>query len=347
VTAAAPDPADEALRALGQACLGSPVARVEPVGGGIGHRAFHRLYLADGRTAIARTDRGEPAPGVLPEPPLEPLRSFLEAHGLPVPRRLGGSADGEIDLLEDAGSTTLEDVAARAASAVRRPLYEEACDGIARLQRLPDPGDGTIAAFGRALDAPTIALKAARFARSGLPAVLGRAPTPTEVTCVRAAFEAVAAGIAEAPRRLAHRDFQSRNLMVRPPGAGARGRLVWIDLQGAFLAPPEYDLVCLLRDSYVSLGDDEWRSLAERARRALPDAPDPATFARRFDLLTVTRKAKDFALCHELAARGDASWLRFAPATLAYVREALSRTAAIDPRLAALAALLGGSACAR
>jgi hypothetical protein len=104
--------------------------------------------------------------------------------------------------------------------------------------------------------------------------------------------------------------------------------------------------VCLLRDSYV-VPPTECAALAERVRPALPDAPAAGVFAQRFDLLTITRKAKDFALFHEVAARGDAAWLRYAPATLGYVRSAHARVARCDVRLARLAELLGGDACAR
>jgi aminoglycoside/choline kinase family phosphotransferase len=293
-------------------------------------------------------DRGEPAPGVPPEPPLEPTRAFLEAHGLPVPKRLAG--DAGIDLLEDAGSRPLG-AFADAPAAERRALYEEACALVPRLQRLHDPS-GRVPAFGRRLDAELLALKARRFCAASLPARLGRAPTAAEQEVVAGAFAAVREAVEAAPLRFAHRDFQAANLLVdaaRPRGA----RLVMIDLQGAFLAPPEYDLVCLLRDSYVVLPDGEWRALAERVRPALPDAPAADAFALRFDLLTIARKSKDHALFHEVAARGDRSWLRFAPATLDYLREAAARLAPRDPRLARFASLLdaldgdGGDACAR
>src|SRR4029453_18547549 len=116
-----------------------------------------------------------------------------------------------------------------------------------------------------------------------------------------------------APGRLAHRDLQGANVHVRrgrPPGR----RLALIDLQGAFLAPPEYDLVCLLRDSYVELPPEEaWRQL-ERVRPALPDAPGREECAARFDLLTLTRKGKDLARFLGAArARGDRRSLRFPP----------------------------------
>src|SRR5262249_40094443 len=85
-------------------------------------------------------------------------------------------------------------------------------------------------------DASLVALKARRFAASGLPALLGRAATAAEAACVRDAFDVVLAAIEAAPRRLAHRDYQSRNLLVRPPDANGH-RLVMIDLQGAARRP--------------------------------------------------------------------------------------------------------------
>jgi aminoglycoside/choline kinase family phosphotransferase len=335
---------DAELRDLVRAsCGGAAVTAIEPIrGGGLGHRCFFRVRLAGAAPAslVARVDRGEPAPGVLPEPPLEPLRTVLEAHGLPVPRRIGADPTGAIELLEDLGDVALADAVGGRLPWERRALYEEACDWIPRLQQVREPRGG-LAAFQRRLDAPLFRVKAQRFATSGLPAWLGRAATDAERACVYAAFEAIAEQLAGAPHRLAHRDYQSKNLMLH------RGRLVMIDLQGALLAPPEYDAVCLLRDSYVVLPEEERAALAERVRIRLPDAPDAASFGTRFDLLTVTRKAKDLALFHEVAARGDAAWLQHAPATAAYVRGALARVAALAAPLGALADLLGVEACAR
>jgi len=336
---------EDELRALVRASTGSDVAQVARLtGGGLAHRRFYRVTLRNGEpaTLIARADRGEPAPGVLPEPALEPLRTFLEAHGLPVPRRLGGDAARGLDLLEDLGDASLAQLLESADAAQRHALFQEACALVPRLQRLADPG-GRVPAFGRRLDATLFRVKAQRFAASGLPVLLGRAATAAERDVVFAAFDAVASAAASAPQRLAHRDFQSKNLILRRQPRG----LAMIDLQGAFLAPPEYDLVCLLRDSYFVLADDECAAFAKRMRPALPDAPAADVFAQRFDLLTITRKAKDFALFHEVAARGDASWLRYAPATLGYVRRALGRVAGSDLRLERLAELLGDDACAR
>ena len=356
------------LRALVRRELGAELTDLEALRGGVGHRRFFRLHLRGGATplCVARIDRGEPAPGVLPEPPLEPTRAFLAAHGLPVPRRLGGDTAAGIDLLEDVGTRSLADVAGTLPPAERRALYRAACDLVPRLQRLTDP-TGRLPAFGRRLDAALLATKAQRFIAASLPIGLGRSPTAGEREVVQAAFAVIADAVAAAPLRFSHRDFQSANLLLRDDaGTPREDRLVLIDLQGAFLAPPEYDLVCLLRDSYVVLDDSDARACAERVRPDLPDTPSATAFAERFDLLTLARKAKDHALFHEVAGRGDPSWLRFVPATLAYLCHAARRVAAIDARLERFGALLdalaaptptadgghapdagGGAACAR
>jgi aminoglycoside/choline kinase family phosphotransferase len=116
------------------------------------------------------------------------------------------------------------------------------------------------------------------------------------------------------------------------------------------MAPPEYDLVCLLRDSYVELPDDEIRSHLARVRPLLPDRPDAESFARRFDLLTLTRKGKDHArFVYAGSSRGDLRFRRYLSATVRALRPAAARVACLDPSLARLAEMIHAlpeSACA-
>jgi aminoglycoside/choline kinase family phosphotransferase len=348
--AATEAPPDARLRRTVRDALGVEVIRTEAIAGQLGLRRFLRVFLAGGEptTLIARIDAPEDAAGrpadAAPEPPLEPLRAFLQRHGLPVPRRYGG--DAGLDLLEDLGSHSLTDAAASAAPPERADLYRQACDLVPRLQALRDP-DGAVAAFGRRLDAALFAYKADLFVRWSVPE-RGRPPSAAETRAVRRAFAWIAGLCDRAPARFAHRDFQSANLMVVE---GPPRRLVMIDLQGAFLAPPEYDLVCLLRDSYLELGDAEVKGHVDRVRPRLPDAPDAETFARRFDLLTLTRKGKDHArFVYAARKRGDARFLRFVPATVRALRSAAARAADRDPRVAPLAELvhaLPETACER
>jgi aminoglycoside/choline kinase family phosphotransferase len=153
------------------------------------------------------------------------------------------------------------------------------------------------------------------------------------------AFDWIARHCARAPQRLAHRDFQSQNLLLRGAPGGDPGWLL-IDLQGAFLAPPEYDVVCLLRDSYLALDEALVRSECERIRPLLPDAPPAEDFALRFDLLTLTRKGKDHARFHVALGRGETRFRRYLAPTAAMLRSAAARTRAVAAPLARLAELI-------
>jgi N-acetylmuramate 1-kinase len=329
------------LRGLVRAQLGAEVTGVEPIAGQIGLRRFLRLRLAPRPSApaslVARIEAPEdpasrPA-GVLPEPTLEPVRRLLERSGLPVPARFGGDAAAGIELLEDAGERSLAAAVESSPAASRRALYREVCGLVPRLQRISaEPG---VAAFERRLGAEQLAYKAGRFIEWSLPE-RGRPASASEAQAVRAAFDAIGEAVARAPLRLAHRDLQSSNVHVREAGG-----VMLLDLQGAWLAPPEYDLVCLLRDSYLELPEPEVEEHLTAIRPQLPDAPAPEEFRRRFDLLTLSRKGKDHALFHFVArTRGDTRYLRFVPATVRYLRAAAGRAAARDPRLAPLAELM-------
>ena len=74
---------------------------------------------------------------------------------------------------------------------------------------------------------------------------------------------------------LCHRDYHSRNLMLHD------GSLYIIDFQDARMGPDTYDLVSLLRDSYVDFTEAQVDALHRvfpgAARRAGRMATGPAT----------------------------------------------------------------------
>ncbi len=317
--------------------LREAIVEVAPLSAALGLRRFYRVRAVSGRTAIARVETSEdPAgrpPGLPPEPALEPIRALFERAELPVPKCHG--REPGLELLEDFGDESLYVRSQHADARALHALVARALDLVPRIQRVTDDGTG-IVAFERKLDAPYFAYKADLFARYSLADALGRAPRASEDTALREAFAWIGSECARAPLRLAHRDFQSQNLLLR-----ANDALGLIDLQGAFLAPPEYDLVCLLRDSYLELPESFVAAELARVRPALPDTPDAASFAARFDLLTLTRKGKDHArFLYAAQERGDARFLAFAPRTARMLGRAAARAAVLDPRIARVAELL-------
>jgi hypothetical protein len=112
---------------------------------------------------------------------------------------------------------------------------------------------------------------------------------------------------------------------------------VVIDFQDALQGPRQYDLVALLRDSYVELSDALVDDLLDQYiiafEKETGERIEAAPFKAFFDLLTVQRKLKDAGRFEFInRVKGNPNFLVSIPASLRYVRSALAR----QPRLADL-----------
>jgi hypothetical protein len=122
------------------------------------------------------------------------------------------------------------------------------------------------------------------------------------------------------------------------------GRLVMIDFQDARLGPDTYDLVSLLRDSYVDLpwtvvDDLIAYFLAMQGRSA-----DAGEFRRRFDLMALQRNFKALGTFgYQTTARANPVYIQYMPRTLNYARENLKKY----PRFGRLNGLLSNYLDAR
>jgi N-acetylmuramate 1-kinase len=312
------------LRATGHA----PDA-ITPMPGGASTRRYFRVVTPAAR-AVAMF-----VPDAAPEEvthtaapsrwPFLAVHELLQGRGVRVPGILGEAVDEGLLLLEDLGDVTLGAFLERA-PARKVEVYRAAVTDLARAQAsLAALPEGSVVAT-RAFDAALLRWELDHFREWGVDA-RDRALSPED----RARFDAIAgrlAGrIASWPRGFVHRDYQSRNLMVREPGDGDRIELVWIDFQDALLGPRVYDLVALLNDSYQSFDrafiearlDDfaAARGLDQAGRRAL---------GREFDVVTVQRKLKDagrFIFIDRV--KKNPSFLPYFEPSVAMVRGALSR----------------------
>jgi aminoglycoside/choline kinase family phosphotransferase len=121
------------------------------------------------------------------------------------------------------------------------------------------------------------------FIRSFWQEMLGR-PIPDGL---EDEFLGIADQAAEAPAGFfLHRDFQSRNLMVKD------GQIRIIDFQGGRRGPLAYDLASLLIDPYAALPralqDQLLHRYLERLGRRMPDI-DSRAFLRHYSLLALQR----------------------------------------------------------
>jgi aminoglycoside/choline kinase family phosphotransferase len=257
------------------------------------------------------------------------VQEFLTRIGARVPGILAFFEDdpkGGLMVLEDLGDEMLE--TRLLAGDEPEPLYERAVDRLAAIRAAAEEAQsagGACVAFTRSFDRDLYRWELNHFREWLLEAWKGRTLSPAERGIVDREFERIAALLDEEPKGFTHRDYQSRNLMVLPSGDQAV-----IDFQDALLGPRQYDLVALLRDSYVELPAELVDRMIARYldRFAARGGPrlDPARFRATFDLLTVQRKLKDagrFVFIDRV--KKNPSFLPSIPASLRYVREAFFR----------------------
>ena len=308
--------------------------RAERAGGA---KAAIAMYAPEGAKPEEVTAGGAAAPRW----PFVEVLELLAARGVRVPLLLGDASDDCVLLLEDLGDATLAAVLAREPSR-RSTLYHRAVRDLAAMHRALEvlPAGSIVAT--RAFDQTLLRWELAHFVEWGLDA---RAITrsPAAKRALDEAFDDVARELADRPRGFVHRDYQSRNLMLDPGGAG-RGdpdALVIIDFQDALLGPRAYDLVALLRDSYQDLDETFVAEMIDAYAEA-SGMEDAARVSLRdeFDRLTVQRKLKDagrFVFIEH--KKGDPSFLPFIAPSLARVRRALERLSSV-PTFRTIHALL-------
>jgi N-acetylmuramate 1-kinase len=121
-----------------------------------------------------------------------------------------------------------------------------------------------------------------------------------------------------------HRDYHSRNLMFD------KGCLTLIDFQDARMGPCQYDLVSLLRDSYVQIDDtltdeliDFYIQLKETKDGEGVDRDD---FGRIFDEMSIQRNLKAIGtFAYQSTKKNNNRYKSSISPTLNYVRKALKR----------------------
>ena len=121
-----------------------------------------------------------------------------------------------------------------------------------------------------------------------------------------------------------HRDYHSRNLMVH------NDELVLLDFQDARMGPSQYDLVSLLRDSYLPLPNSlVWElvdAFIQKKQELANLTIDREEFVRVFDLMSIQRNLKAIGTFgYQKKIKNNDRYMRYIEPTLEYVRQAFTR----------------------
>jgi aminoglycoside/choline kinase family phosphotransferase len=274
--------------------------------------------------------------------PFVRVAGLFSAMPVPVPVILDRAGDLGLLVLEDLGDVTLQAHLGAAPSAEHNRLYRQAVSFIEAMQRRgAELASPEYPPYGIAFDVEKLLWELEFFTKHYLEAYRGAVIPPPARAALAAEWRVLAEELAGEPRVLCHRDYHSRNLMLH------RGELYIIDFQDARLGPDTYDLVSLVRDSYVDLTEsavDELIAYFIALKR--PSGTPQAEFLTwereyrmRFDVMALQRNLKALGTFgYQTSVRRNPVYIQYIPRTIRHVQKNLAR----HRRFARLRELLGG-----
>jgi N-acetylmuramate 1-kinase len=303
---------------LGRNGLSDRNPRVVPLTGDASDRRYYRILTADGPPFVLALHA---APFDVNTLPFVNVARLLERMPVPIPRVLGHADDIGVLALEDLGDVTLQAHLGAASSSQHAALYRQAVALIATLQRrgteLESPD---FLPYRIAFDVDKLTWEMDFFTKHFIEAYRGVVISPVVREALGEEFNAIIEELAAEPRVLCHRDYHSRNLMYH------EGRLYIIDFQDARMGPDTYDVVSLLRDSYVDLPEATVSELIASFLALKGETESEHEFRARFDLMALQRNLKALGTFgYQTTARRNPVYIQYIPRTLRYVRDNLDR----------------------
>lgn len=303
---------------LAEQNLAGQTLKVMPLTGDASDRRYFRVLLKDARPIVLAMHAG---PIDYAAMPFVSVAKLLADVPVPVPRILHHSDPLGILGLEDLGDVTLQAHLGAATASEHAALYRQAVGFIARMQqRGEELRSEAYQPYRIAFDVEKLTWELEFFVKHYLLAYKGAAITDADRDALRHEWTGIVDELAGEPRVLCHRDYHSRNLMLHD------GSLYIIDFQDARMGPDTYDLVSLLRDSYVDLSSNQVDSLIAYFLAHKGGAPDEDEFRRRFDLMALQRNLKALGTFgYMTTSRNNTVYIQYIPRTLAHVKANLAK----------------------
>jgi aminoglycoside/choline kinase family phosphotransferase len=308
---------------------------VMPLTGDASDRRYFRVLLKDSSSIVLALHAG---PIEFAGMSFVAVARLLSEVPVPVPRILHHSDPLGILGLEDLGDVTLQAHLGAATPAEHAALYRQAVGFIARMQQRGEAlQSDAYPPYRIAFDVEKLTWELEFFAKHYLLGYKGVTASEGHRLALRAECLTIIEELAAEPRVLCHRDYHSRNLMLH------KGSLYIIDFQDARMGPDTYDLVSLLRDSYVDLNPSQVDELIayflalKGPELSVPSAASGAEFRRRFDLMALQRNLKALGTFgYMTTSRNNTVYIQYIPRTVAYVKANLAKY----PRFARLRELI-------
>ena len=324
-----PDQRERIDTYLERSGLASKSPRVVPLTGDASDRRYYRVIVPDEPSIVLSLYS---APFAFDSLSFVNVARLMKEMPTPIPAVLGHAEDLGVLALEDLGDVTLQAHLGAVTPAEHAGRYRQAVALIATMQkRGAELADPKYLPYGIAFDVEKLTWELDFFTKHFIEAYRGVVIADDAREDLSREFRAVTEELAAEPRVLCHRDYHSRNLMLH------QDQLYIIDFQDARMGPDTYDLVSLLRDSYVDLSEQTVDELIAYFLALKGSTGTESAFRNRFDLMALQRNLKALGTFgYQTTARRNPVYIQYIPRTLRYVRLNLANL----PQFARLRSLL-------
>ena len=325
----AADPRERIDAYLAQSGLSARSPRVVPLTGDASDRRYFRILLQDASSIVLSLYS---APFDFDTLSFVNVARLLAKMPVPIPTITGHADELGVLALQDLGDVTLQAHLGAATPESHSALYRQAVSLIATMQkRGAELASSEYVPYGIAFDVEKLAWELDFFARHFVEAYRGVTIPAVNRAALQEEFDTLTEMLASEPRVLCHRDYHSRNLMLH------EGQLYIIDFQDARMGPDTYDLVSLLRDSYLDLSEQAVGELIAYFLALKGSHQTEQDFRPRFDLMALQRNLKALGTFgYQTTGRRNPVYIQYIPRTLRYVRGNLEQL----PRFGRLRELL-------
>jgi aminoglycoside/choline kinase family phosphotransferase len=298
--------------------LAGPDCTLAPASADASFRRYFRATLPDGRTFVAMDappDKEDCGPFVR-------VAQLLREAGVHAPRIHAQDLALGFLLLDDLGRVTYLEALNEGNAAA---LMRDAIAALVKWQLATRPG--MLPPYDEALLRREMALFPEWYAGRHL----GRALSAAQREALEAVCTLLTSSALAQPAVYVHRDYMPRNLMVSDPNPGV------LDFQDAVIGPITYDIVCLMRDAFLSWEEErvlDWTARYwEQARKAsLPVPADFADFWRQLEWMGLQRHLKVLGIFARLTYRdGKPKYVADTPRFAGYARAVARRYAPLAP----------------
>jgi aminoglycoside/choline kinase family phosphotransferase len=309
------------------------VQSIEKLPGDASTRRYYRIKTTTQDLVAMSMEPFEEMGGNIP---FLAIQRHLARCGVDVPNVIDFDPAKGLILLEDLGDITLlRRLHEVESEAEERRYFEKAIDALVKMhvnsgpsKAMSDEERTAVEGFRLKFDVEKLMWEVNFTMEHFFFKFLQRKINDSDLAVIQDGFTKICTELDSIPTVFTHRDYHSRNLMIK--GEGKNERFILIDFQDARMGPPQYDLASLLRDSYYLLEEKQIEDLVDyylmRMKEEGAEMKDKSLFLRQFDLMAVQRNFKaigSFASFQN--RRGNPAYLKFIGNTFENIRRNLKK----------------------